>query len=119
MTVSLFVNPLHFPAEELAVRGGVTQMVNGDIVMNHLMKDCIPDEFFGKIETRVDPEFEVRIRPFSKEPLPALDESEFAEKSAGVTEFNRNRRQCAVEETDVILVKTGLYIVNGGPQWSD
>ena len=39
MPVSLLVDPLHLTAEELAVRGGVTQMVHGDVIMNHLVHD--------------------------------------------------------------------------------
>ena len=116
MPVSLLVDPLHLTAEELAVRGGVTQMVHGDVIMNHLMENRILDEFFGKIETRVDPEFEVRVPPFAKEPCPMLDKRHLSKERTGIGELDRYRRQRSVEITDVILVKTGLYVINRGNQ---
>lgn len=116
MPVSLFVDPLHLPAEELAVRRGVAQVVDGDIIMNHLVKNRVLDEFFRQVKTGVDTQFEVRVHPFTEEPFTALDEGYFTEKRAGITQFDGYRRQRPIEEKDVILVETRLYVINGGDQ---
>lgn len=47
MTIPLGVDALHLPAEEFAVGGGVVELVDGDVIMNHLMEDGILNEFFG------------------------------------------------------------------------
>ena len=116
MPVSLLVDPLHLTAEELAVRGGVTQMVHGDVIMNHLVQDCVLQEIFGQVETCVDTEHEVRVPPFAKEPCPMLDKRHLSKERTGIGELDRYRRQRSVEITDVILVKTGLYVINRGNQ---
>ena len=46
MTVSFCIDPLHLGAEEFAVCGSVTELVDGDVIMDHLMEDGIFDEFF-------------------------------------------------------------------------
>ena len=116
MPVSLLVDPLHLTAEELAVRGGITQMVHGDVIMNHLVQDCVLQEIFGQVETCVDTEFEVRVPPFAKEPCPMPDKRHLSKERTGIGELDRYRRQRSVEITDVILVKTGLYVINRGNQ---
>ena len=116
MPVSLLVDPLHLTAEELAVRGGVTQMVHGDVIMNHLVQDCVLHEIFGQVITCVDTQFEVRVPPFAKEPCPMLDKRHLSKERTGIGELDRYRRQRSVEITDVILVKTGLYVINRGNQ---
>ena len=68
MPVSLGIDTRHFPAEELAVRGGVFPLIDSDIVMNHLMDDSVLYEFFGEVEARVDTKDEVLISQGSKEP---------------------------------------------------
>ena len=46
MTVSFGINPLHLGAEEFAVCRGVTELVDGDVIMDHLMEDRVLDELF-------------------------------------------------------------------------
>ena len=116
MPVSVLVDPLHLTAEELAVRGGITQMVHSDVIMNHLVQDCVLQEIFGQVETCVDTEHEV---PFAKEPCPMLDKRHLSKESTGIGELDRYRRQRSVEITDVILVKTGLYVIDRGNQRGD
>ena len=116
MPVSLLVDPLHLTAEELAVRGGITQMVHGDVIMNHLVQDCVLQQLFRQVITCVDTQFEVRVPPFSKEPCPMLDKRHLSKERTGIGELDRYRRQRSVEITDVILVKTGLYVINRGNQ---
>ena len=116
MPVSLLVDPLHLTAEELAVRGGITQMVHGDVIMNHLVQDCVLQQLFRQVETCVDTQFEVRVPPFAKEPCPMLDKRHLSKESTGIGELDRYRRQRSVEITDVILVKTGLYVIDRGNQ---
>lgn len=45
-----------------------------------------------------------------------LDECHFTKESTGIGELDRYRRQRSVEITNVILVKTGLYVINRGNQ---
>lgn len=116
MPVSLLVDPLHLTAEELAVRGGITQMVHGDVIMNHLVQDCVLQQLFRQVETCVDTQFEVRVPPFAKEPCPMLDKRHLSKERTGIGELDRYRRQRSVEITDVILVKTGLYVIDRGNQ---
>jgi hypothetical protein len=41
-----------------------------------------------------------------------LDKRHLSKERAGIGELDRYRRQRSVEITDVILVKTGLYVIN-------
>ena len=84
MTVAFGVDAMHLAAEELAVGGSVVELVDGDVIMNHLMEDGILNELFGQIEPGVDTEDEVVIGPRAEEPFAMFDEGEFAEESAGV-----------------------------------
>ncbi len=68
MTVAFGVDSFHFTAEELAVRGGVAEVVDGNIIVNHLMEDSILDELFRQVKTGIDTEDEVLISQGSKEP---------------------------------------------------
>ena len=45
-----------------------------------------------------------------------LDKCHFTKESTGIGELDRYRRQRSVEITDVILVKTGLYVIDRGNQ---
>jgi hypothetical protein len=47
MAVTFVVNALHVLAEETAVSRGVAEMVESDVIMDHLMEDGVLDEFFG------------------------------------------------------------------------
>lgn len=84
--------------------------------MNHLVQDRVMQQLFRQVITCVDTQFEVRVPPFAKEPCPMLDECHFTKERAGIGELDRYRRQRSVEITDVILVKTGLYVINRGNQ---
>lgn len=112
MPIAFSVNPIHFTAEEKAVRGSVMQLIDSDIIMNHLMKDGIFDKGFGQVDTGVDPEREILIAVGTEEPLFAAGEGEFAEETFGVGKFDRDRRELPVEETGIEVVKAGLYVRN-------
>lgn len=73
-------------------------------------------QLFRQVITRVDTQFEVRVPPFAEKPSPMLDECHLSKESTGIGELDRYRRQRSVEITDVILVKTGLYVINRGNQ---
>ena len=47
MTVAFGIDAMHLAAEELAVGGSVVELVDGDVIMDHLMEDGILNEFFG------------------------------------------------------------------------
>ena len=125
MTVAFGVDSFHFTAEELAVRGGVAEVVDGNIIVNHLMEDSILDEFFRQIVTGVDAQFEVGIGPFTdrrnsgaKEPggereIAAFDVRHLAEKGAGIGEFDGDRRQRPVEKADIEVIEMLLNIWQG------
>lgn len=74
------------------------------------MEDGVLDEFFGQIVARVDTEGKVGIGPVTEEPFSMLDEGYLTEKSAGIGQFDGNRRQGTVEKAAVVLVKAGLYV---------
>ena len=116
MTVAFGVDALHLPAEEFAMRRGVMELIDSDIVMNHLMEDGILNELLGHIKTGVDAEDKMVIGPRTEEPFAMFDEGEFAEESAGIGEFNRDRRQGTAEKAGIELIKTGLDVINRGDQ---
>ena len=68
MTVAFVVNALHMLAEEAPVGGGVAEVVESDVIMDHLMEDGVLDEFFGQVETGVNAENEILIAYWSEEP---------------------------------------------------
>ena len=72
MSVAFRVDTCHLTAEEVAVRGGVAELVDGDVVMDHLMEDGVFDELFRQVEAGVDTEDEVGIGPFTEEPFAAF-----------------------------------------------
>ena len=114
MAVAFGIDPLHLGAEEFAVRGGVTELVEGNVIMDHLMEDGVADEVFGKVEASVDTENKVLVTQGTEEPGAAAREGNFAEEGAGIGEFDADRRKSIGKETGVVLVKTGLYVGDGG-----
>ena len=112
MTVALGVDTRHLAAEEPAVGGGVPELVDGDIIVDHLMEDSIFDEGFGQVDTGIDTEDEVFVTGGSKEPGAMPGEGQFAKESAGMGELDGNRRQRIAEEAGVKLVKAGLDVGN-------
>ena len=116
MAVAIGVNARHLAAEEPAVGGGVAKLIDRDIIMDHLMENGVLDEVFGEVDARVDAEDEVLVAKRSKEPRAATGKGHFAEESARVRELDRDRRQRRSKETDVELIKAGLYVRDGGGQ---
>ena len=113
MSVAFGIYALHLLAEEASVGGGIAEMVDGDVVMNHLMKDGVLQEFFRQIKAGIDTQNEVGVLPIAEEePLPTLDKSQFAEESTGIGEFNGDRRELSAKIACIILVKTGLYVID-------
>lgn len=80
------------------------------------MENRVMQQLFRQVITRVDTQFEVRVPPFAEKPCPMLDKRHLSKERAGIGELDRYRRQRSVEITDVILVKTGLYVINRGNQ---
>ena len=68
MTIAFGIDAMHLAAEELAVGGSVVELVDGDVIMDHLMEDGILDELFRQVKTGIDTEDEVLISQGSKEP---------------------------------------------------
>ena len=112
MAVAFGVDTLHLGAEEFAVCGSVTKLVDGDVIMDHLMEDGIFDEFFGQIETGVDTKDKVFVTGRAEEPGAMFGEGEFAKESAGMGEFNGDRRERPAEIAGVVLIKPGLDVIN-------
>ena len=108
------VNTLHLLTEEAAVGGGVAEVVNGDVIMDHLMEDSILNEGFGQVDAGVDAEDEVLIAVAAEEALLAAGEGEFAEEAFGVGEADGDRRKGSVEVTGVVGVEMGLYVGDSG-----
>lgn len=91
MAVTFRIDARHLTAEEPAVRGSVTELVESDVVVNHLMKDGVLDECFRQVDAGVDAEDEVLVSVASKESLLAPDKGEFAEEALGMGELDGNR----------------------------
>lgn len=117
MPIAFGVDTRHLAPEEFAVRRGVTELINSNIIMDHLVENGILNKFFGQVKAGVDAQFEVLVFPVSEEPFAMLDISDFAEKSAGIRELYGDRRKGTTEETGVVLVKTGLYVRKRGSQF--
>ena len=116
VTVALGVDTRHVLAEEPAVGGGVAKLVDGDVVMDHLMENGVLDKGFRQVNTDVDTQDEIFVAVTREETLLAASEGDFAQKAFGVGEFNGNRRKLPTKETGIVLVKTGLYVWDGGDQ---
>ena len=114
MAVAFGVDAVHLTAKELAVGGSVMELIDSDVVMDHLMEDGIFDEGFGEVNAGVDTEDEVLVSETTEEALFAADESDFAEEAFGVGQFDRDRRKGSVEIADVEFVKAGLDVGNRG-----
>ena len=65
---SFGVDTLHFLTEKAAVGRGVAEMVDSDVIMDHLMEDGVFDKVFRQVNTDVDTEDEVIIMRRTKEP---------------------------------------------------
>ena len=114
VTVIEGIDTRHVFAEESAVGGGVAELVDGDVIVDHLMEDGVLDEGFGQVDAGVDAEDEVLIAVAAEETLLAAGEGEFAEEAFGVGEADGDRRKGAVEVTGVVGVEMGLYVGDGG-----
>ena len=114
MTVAFGVDTLHLLAKKAAVGRGVAELVDCDVIMDHLMEDGVFDEGFGQVNTGIDTEDEVRVMGRAKEPGAMLGEGEFAEESAGMGKLDGNGRERPAEEAGVVFIKAGLNIRDGG-----
>ena len=112
MTVSFGIDPLHLGAEEFAVCRSVTELVDGDVIMDHLMQDRVFDQLFRQVDPGVDTQHEILIAVSAEEPLFAAGKSHFAEKALRVGEFDGDWRQRPAEIAGIELVKAGLDIRN-------
>ena len=68
MTVAFGIDAFHKLAEEAAVGRGVAEVVESDVIMDHLMEDGVLDEFFGQIKAGIDTEDEILIAYRPEEP---------------------------------------------------
>ena len=68
MTVAFVVNAFHVLAEETAVGGGVAEVVESDVIVDHLMENGILHQLFGQIETGVDAKDEILVSNGAEEP---------------------------------------------------
>ena len=108
------VDALHLLTEEAAVGRGIAEVVDGNVIVDHLMEDGILDERFRQVDAGVDTENEVLMAYGSKEPCTMLNKGYFAEEGAGVRQFDRDRRKGTGKETGVVGVKARLYVRDRG-----
>ena len=114
MAVCFGVDPIHFAAEEKTVSGGVVELIESDIIMDHLMEDRVLNEGFREVNTRVDTEHEVLVAVLPEKALFAASEGEFAEEAFGVGEADGDGRERPTEETGIEIIKAGLDVGDGG-----
>ena len=110
MTVALGIDACHLMTKEPAMRRSVAELVDGDVIMNHLMEDGVLNEFFRQVNTGIDTQDEVLVAVSGKQALSTSSESHLAEEPLGMAESNRDGRKRTAEETGIILVKTGLDV---------
>ena len=110
MTVTIRVDTRHLLAEEYAMRGGVAEVINCNVIVNHLMKNSVLNEFLWQVIPGVDTEGKIGVVPTAKEPFATFDKGDFAEKSTGIGEFDGDRRKRADKEAVVIIVEMLLNI---------
>lgn len=68
MAVTFGIDAFHVLAEETAVGGGVAEVVESDVIVDHLMENGVLDEFFGQVETGIDTEDEILVSNRPEEP---------------------------------------------------
>ena len=68
MTVAFVVNAFHKLAEEASVGGGVAEVVESDVIMDHLMENGILHQLFGQIKAGIDTEDEILVSNGPEEP---------------------------------------------------
>ena len=112
MPVAFGIDTRHLTAEELTVRRGVAKLVDGNVIMNHLMEDRVFDEGFRKVNTDVDTEHEILVAVPTEEALLAAGKGYLAEEAFGMGELDGNRRKGPAEIAGIELVKAGLDIGN-------
>ena len=112
VAVSFGIDTRHLTAEELAVGGGVAELVDGNVVMDHLMEDGVFDEGLGKVDTDVYTEDEVFVTVTAEEALFAAGKGDFAEEAFCMGEFDGDRRKRPTEIAGIVLVKAELDIGN-------
>ena len=113
MMLSVGVYSCHFAAEQLSVSTRVSPLIDSDIVMNHLMQNSVIYQLFRQVNPRIDPKGEILIPIIPKEPPFAANKSDLSQETFGIGQFDRDRRQCTPEKTGVVLIKSGLYVVDG------
>ena len=113
MTVSFGIDTRHLATEEPTVGGGVAEVVDSDVIMDHLMENGVFDEVFGQVHAGIDAENKVLIAGCAEEPGAMLGEGQFPQECAGMGKLDRDGRKPTAEEAGVVLVKAGLYVGDG------
>lgn len=68
MTVTFGIDAFHKLTEKAAVGRSVAEVVESDVIMDHLMENGILDEFFGQIKAGIDTEDEILVSNRPEEP---------------------------------------------------
>lgn len=68
MAVTFGIDAFHKLAEKTAVGRSVAEVVESDVIMDHLMENGVLDEFFGQVETGIDTEDEILVSNGAEEP---------------------------------------------------
>ena len=78
--------------------------------MNHLVQDGVLYHFFRQIDLYIDAQHKMLIPERSEQSLPPTHKRHLAQKSLGMAQFNRQRRQLTAEKLLVIRVKMRLNV---------
>ena len=68
MAVTFGIDAFHKLAEETTVSRGVAEMVESDVIMDHLMENGILHQLFGQIKAGIDTEDEILVSNGAEEP---------------------------------------------------
>lgn len=92
MAVPLRIDTRHLRPEKTAMRRCVVQLIDGNIIMDHLVQNRVLYHFFRQVDAHVDTQHKIFI-PVAAEPALAFThKSDLAQEALGMAQFDRQSR---------------------------
>ena len=92
MPIAFLVDTCHLSTEEPTMRGGVLQLIDRNIIMNHLVQNGVLYQFFRQVNSNIYTQHKIFIFISPKQALPFAHKSDLTQESLGVAEFDRQGR---------------------------
>ena len=112
MAVAFDVDTFHFLTEEPAMGRGVAELVDSDVIMDHLMEDGIFDEGFREVNAGVDTKDKILVIVTAEKSLFTAGKGDLPEESFSMGELDWDRRKRTAKIAGIELVKAGLDVRN-------